>query len=182
MVPTLETERLLLRPIEIADAAQIQQLFPHWEIVKFLNKMVPWPYPADGALTFVRDGAVPAMERGDEWNWTIRLKSAPEQLIGCINLTKNGDTNRGFWLGLPWHGKGYMTEANDVVTEFWFETLDFDVLRVPKAVDNTASRRISVTQGMRVIREETREFVSGKHPSEVWEITQDEWRKRKRRS
>src|SRR6185312_658218 len=128
MVPTLETKRLILRRIEVADAPQIQRLFPQWEIVKYLNKFVPWPYPADGALTFVRDLAVPAMEQGDECNWTIRLKSEPEQVIGCINLTKKGDTNRGFWLGLPWHGHGYMTEANDVVTEFWFETLGFEVL------------------------------------------------------
>lgn len=29
-VPTLHTERLLLRPLELADAEAIQQLFPQW--------------------------------------------------------------------------------------------------------------------------------------------------------
>jgi hypothetical protein len=50
MIPEGTTERLLLRPLEIGDAAQIQELFPHWEIVRYLLNRVPWPYPPDGAL------------------------------------------------------------------------------------------------------------------------------------
>ena len=49
--PALCTERLLLRPLELADADAIQQLFPQWEVVRYLNALVPWPYPADGALS-----------------------------------------------------------------------------------------------------------------------------------
>ena len=44
----LHTPRLLLRPLQLSDAQQTQLLFPHWEIVKHLNAIVPWPYPADG--------------------------------------------------------------------------------------------------------------------------------------
>lgn len=179
MVPELQTSRLTLRPLTLGDAPQIQALFPRWEIVKYLNGKVPWPYPADGAVQFLARSALPGMQRGDEWSWSLRLKNKPEQLIGCINLVKGDELNRGFWLGLPWQGQGYMTEACDAVTEFWFETLGFERLRVPKAIDNTASRRISVHQGMRVVREEVRDFVSGKHRSEVWEITREEWRRQK---
>jgi ribosomal-protein-alanine N-acetyltransferase len=182
MVPELETPRLLLRPLELSDAARTQLLFPHWEIVRHLNAKVPWPYPPDGALAFYRDVALPGVARGDEWYWTLRLKGDPENLIGCIGVMKGSDTNRGFWLGIPWHGQGLMTEACDAVTEFWFETLDFPVLRVPKAVANTASRCISLRQGMRVVATEERDYVSGRHPSEIWEITQQEWRERKTKS
>ncbi len=181
MVPVLETKRLLLRPLELADAPQIQVLFPHWEIVKHLNNIVPWPYPADGSLKHIRDVTLPAIARGEDWGWSIRLKSEPEQIIGRISLYPKGENNRGFWMGIPWQGKGYMTEACDAATEFWFETLGFKVLRVPKAVDNTASRRISLHQGMRVIREEMRDFVIGRLPAEMWEITREEWRARKKK-
>ena len=75
--PALCTERLLLRPLELADADAIQQLFPQWEVVRYLNALVPWPYPADGALSFLRDMALPAMARGTEWHWTLRLRSNP---------------------------------------------------------------------------------------------------------
>lgn len=179
MTPELQTPRLLLRPLELRDAAQAQVLFPHWDMVRYLNGIVPWPYPSDGALTFYRDVALPAVARGEAWHWTLRLKNDPERLIGSISLTKGNDNNRGFWLGVPWQGQGPMSEACEVVTEYWFETLDFPLLRVPKSVANEASRRISLRQGMRVVGMEERDYVSGRHPSEIWEITQREWREGK---
>jgi ribosomal-protein-alanine N-acetyltransferase len=66
----LHTDRLALRPLQLFDAPQTQRLFPQWEIVKYLNSIVPWPYPADGAITYYRDVVLPAVERGDEWHWT----------------------------------------------------------------------------------------------------------------
>jgi len=74
-----------------------------------------------------------------------------------------------------------LTEACDAVTDFWFEVLKFPVLRVPKAITNLASRRISEKQGMRVVERMERDYVSGRLPSELWEITAEEWRARKRR-
>ena len=144
-----------------------------------MSKQVPWPYPPDGAYTFYRDVALPAVERGAAWHWTIRLKTSPDQLIGSIGLMKGENKNRGFWLGVPWQGQGLMSEACEAVTEYWFDTLKFPVLRVPKAVANVASRRISEMQGMRVVAVEEREFVSGHLPAEIWEITAEEWRARR---
>ena len=178
--PVLETARLILRPLEIADADQIQRIFPHWEVVKYLNDRVPWPYPPDGARRFLEDVALPAMARGDEWTWTIRPKTDPDRVIGGISLVKSEHENRGFWLGLAWHGQGLMTEAADAVTDFWFNTLKFPVLRVPKAIANASSRRVSEKQGMRVVAIIERGFVSGRLPAEVWEITAEEWKARRR--
>ena len=108
------------------------------------------------------------------------LRHDPDWIVGAINLTK-GENNRGFWLAPAWQGKGLMMEACDRVTDFWFTVLEFLVLRVPKAVDNTGSRRISEKQGMRVVVLEDRDYVSGRLPSEIWEITQEEWLARKRK-
>jgi RimJ/RimL family protein N-acetyltransferase len=74
MTPVLETARLWLRPLELADADQIQQIFPQWEIVRYLTAAVPWPYPSDGALTFCRDEALPAVARGESWAWIEPLR------------------------------------------------------------------------------------------------------------
>src|SRR5271168_999092 len=171
----LHTDRILLRPLQLADALQTQRLFPHWEIVKHLNAIVPWPYPDDGAFIFYREVALPAIERGDEWHWTLRLKESPEQHIGVIALHDNKLDNRGFWLGLPWHGRGLMTEAVIAVNDFWFDVLGFPLLRTPKAVGNLTSRRISEKTGMRMVATEQRNFVSGRFACEIWEITADEW-------
>jgi [ribosomal protein S5]-alanine N-acetyltransferase len=176
IIPSLETPRLQLRPLELEDAAQTQALFPQWEIVRYLATVVPWPYPADGALTYYRDQALPEMARGDEWHWSLRLKNAPDQLIGCISLMRRENHNRAFWLGLPWQRRGLMTEAVDVVTDYWFDELRFPLLRAPKAIANTASRRISEKSGMRVVAVEERDYVGGRFLSEIWEITAEEWR------
>jgi [ribosomal protein S5]-alanine N-acetyltransferase len=182
MTPTLQTPRLILRPLELADAEQAQVLFPHWEIVRYIRNALPWPYPADGAYNFYRDVTLPAVARGEEWPWTLRLKSAPDQLIGAISLFRSETDNRGFWLGLPWQRQGLMTEACSAVTDYWFNVLKFPVLRIPKAIANVGSRRISEKQGMRVIAREDRDYVSGRLPSEIWEITAEEWRQRKNAS
>jgi RimJ/RimL family protein N-acetyltransferase len=176
MTPPLETPRLLLRPLSIEDAEQVQVIFPHWELVKHLAAQVPWPFPDDGVVTYYRDVALPAIARGDAWNWTLRHKSAPAQIIGAIDLHR-GEVNRGFWLSHPWHGQGLMTEAAEAVTDFWFNTLGFPVLRVPKAIDNVTSRRISEKQGMRVVATYEKDFVCGRLPAETWEITAEEWRR-----
>jgi ribosomal-protein-alanine N-acetyltransferase len=73
-----------------------------------------------------------------------------------------------------------MTEASTAVTDYWFETLDRPVLRAPTAVANVASRRISERSGMRLIEITEWNFVSGRLPAEIWEITQQEWRERRR--
>jgi threonine dehydratase/RimJ/RimL family protein N-acetyltransferase len=179
MTPTLETKRLILRPLAIEDADQVQILFPQWEIVRHLNAVVPWPYPPDGARTFFRDVALPAMARGDEWIWTIRPNGDPDRIIGSIGLKRSDDENRGFWLDPAWQGQGLMTEAANAVTDFWFDTLKFPVLRVPKAVANTASRRVSEKQGMRVVAVMERDYVSGRAQAEIWEVTAHEWRARR---
>jgi [ribosomal protein S5]-alanine N-acetyltransferase len=175
MLPTLETPRLILRPLELADAGEIQRLFPQWEIVRHLDAMVPWPYPPDAAMRFLSEVALPAQARGEQWNWTLRLRQSPEQLIGSVRLNRGESKNRGFWLGLPWHGQGLMTEAVAVTSDFWFDVLGFPVLRVTKAAANIASRRISEKTGMRLIGTTEKDYVCGRLSTEIWEITAGEW-------
>lgn len=175
MQPTLYTSRLILRPLTLDDAEAIQRQFPHWEVVRYLNALVPWPFPADGARTYLEQTALPAMARGEEWHWSIRLKSAPEQMVGNINLSDEQDDNRGFWLGPQWQGQGLMSEASAAVTAYWFEVLKRPVLRVPKAAPNLRSRRISERTGMRLIRTGEGEFVEGRSPRDIWEMTREEW-------
>ncbi|MGR3885804.1 GNAT family N-acetyltransferase [Pseudomonas sp. 1152_12] len=175
MQPTLFTAKLILRPLTLADAEAIQQQFAQWEVVRYLNAEVPWPYPADGARRYLEQVALPAMARGEQWHWSIRLTSAPEQLIGNISLMDQEDDNRGFWLGPQWQGQGLMTEACAAVTEYWFEVLKRPLMRVPKAAPNVGSRRISERTGMRLIRTDEGQFVEGSFLRDIWEMTREEW-------
>jgi [ribosomal protein S5]-alanine N-acetyltransferase len=178
VIPALQTTRLLLRPLALEDAPAIQEQFARWEIVRHLASRVPWPYPADGALTFVRDVALPGMARGESWHWSLRLREEPSQLIGVATLQRGDRENRGIWVGSPWQRRGLASEASRELERFWFEVLGFPVLRISKAVLNAASRRLSERAGMRVVAVGEAEFVSGRLPEELWELTAEAWRAR----
>jgi ribosomal-protein-alanine N-acetyltransferase len=175
MTASLETPRLLLRPLELAAAAQVQPLFAQWEIVQHLNAKVPWPFPEDGVLIYYRDFALPAIARGEEWHWTLRLRESPGEIVGSIGVMQ-AEINRGFWLARQWQGRGLMTEAVVAVNDYWFDVLGFPILRTTKAVANVASRRISEKTGMRIVAAGESDYVCGRLPSETWEITAEEWR------
>ncbi len=49
---------------------------------------------------------------------------------------------------------------------------------VPKAAANTPSRRISERQGMLLVETKESDYVSGRLPTEIWEITLEEWKAR----
>jgi ribosomal-protein-alanine N-acetyltransferase len=180
VIPILETRRLTLRPLDLSDIDAVQEVFPRFEIVQFMSRMIPWPYPADGALTFIRDVAIPKMKEGTAWHWSIRPVEAPDRLIGIISLMDEPDNNRGFWLVPEWWGLGLTTEAASAVTDYWFETLGRSVLRVWKATANIQFRRISESAGMRIIASEDRDYVSGRLPADLWEIAREEWRATRR--
>ncbi|CNJ01272.1 Uncharacterised protein [Yersinia frederiksenii] len=175
---SLSTDRLLLLPLTLQDAEQIQQRFPVWDVVKYLAaSCVPWPYPPDGGLTFVRDIALPKIQEGRGFFWSIRLKTAPDTLIGVINLTCDTEDHRGFWLSPEWQGQGLVSEASIAVTRFWFIQLARPFLRVTKAAPNQASAAISRKNGMQLIGMEERDYVGGHFSTEIWGISREEWLK-----
>jgi hypothetical protein len=68
----------------------------------------------------------------------------PAQHIGCISLMM-GKHNRGLArIALAAQGSAasrMISEAVEVVTDYWFDELGFQLLRAPKAIADTASRR-----------------------------------------
>ncbi|CAI0807940.1 GNAT family N-acetyltransferase [Serratia grimesii] len=177
-IPVLVSARLVLRPLERADAGDIQHLFPRWEIVRHMTSKIPWPYPEGAALEFINHVALPAMAAGTGWFWSIRRQEDERHLIGVINLSLGDGSNRGFWLAQEWQRQGLMTEASQIVTDYWFNVLGQAVLRVPKAKNNLASRRISKHSGMRVISTKENDYVGGRMLTEIWEITRAQWNAR----
>ncbi|MCW2254193.1 RimJ/RimL family protein N-acetyltransferase [Providencia alcalifaciens] len=109
------------------------------------------------------------------WFWTIRRKKDPSVMIGLIYLKNKQDDNRGFWLVPELQGQGYMTEACNIVTDFWFNTLNKKVLRVFKATANEASKRMSINMSMRRVDVVKKFLIEGELDCDIWELTKQEW-------
>ncbi len=175
--PVLHTPRLVLRPVRTKDAPVIQRRFPKWEVVRWLDAKVPWPYPADGAATFVAL-CLEEMTRGAKSHWAIVPRTGPADLIGMINLWPDDGSaqgQRGFWLDPEFHGQGLMTEAADRVTDYAFRKLGWPCLWLSNAQENHASRRIKEKQGARLVDLMIGQAVSGQVSQMVWLLTRQDW-------
>jgi len=178
-LPIFETERLILKGLSIEDAPNYQKHFADYEVIQHLSTRVPWPYPEDGALKFIKDFVLPNQGKG-RWAWGIFLKSNPQELIGCVELFESITTeNRGFWLGRKFWGKGYMTEAVVPVMDYAFNHLAFDKMILANALGNDRSRRIKEKTLGRFIGTKPFKFVGSQYSeSEFWEVTKEEWNNR----
>lgn len=177
-LPVFETPRLTLKAVTLEDTASYQKYFNNYEVIGHLAQHVPWPYPADGVVQFL-NMFLPRQGKTD-WLWGIYEKQNPKDLIGVVHLWREGrPEHRGFWLGQPFWGKGYMTEAVTPVMDYAFDHLGFDKLVFANAVGNTKSRRIKEKTGARLIDVNPAKFVNPNYTHhEVWELTKDEWKSR----
>jgi RimJ/RimL family protein N-acetyltransferase len=179
--PVLETERLILRPIALRDAAAIQAHFPDWELVKHLHAGIPWPSPADGAEASVRQ-ALEETARGVRFHWAITLKDGDDELIGRIDLWPfDGVTRdmRGFYLARAYWGRGLITEAAEAVTDYALRVLEWPFLYLTNAEVNLASHRVKAKQGATLIAREPAAYMAGEFLREVWLLTREDWLERR---
>jgi RimJ/RimL family protein N-acetyltransferase len=142
----IETRRLILRPVVLQDAGPIFALFANWEVVRTLSTP-PWPYTEEHARQFI--GAVSS---GAEAAFAI-LQA--DTLIGGISvrlrpasdLQRWAGPNIGYWIGEPYWGNGYMTEAARGFIRFIFEVCDCDSIFSGAFVENAASLRVQAKLG-----------------------------------
>ncbi len=177
-IPAFETERLILRGVTLEDAPSYKKNFVDYEVIRYLNHSIPWPYPEDGVEFFLKDMVLPHQGRS-QWLWGIFLKSSPTEVIGGVHLISEGKPeHRGFWLARKHWGQGIMTEAVKPVMDYAFEDLRFEKMIFANAVGNIASRRIKEKTGARFMGVEPAKFVDPVYTEhELWELTKEEWLK-----
>ena len=131
--PVLQTRRLILRPMALLDAPAIQRHFNNWNIIRNLTSVVPWPYPDDGAETFIRLQPENIAAGEEIYHWVLTLRSGDGNAIGHIHFRPGANSpkgNRGFWLAEPYWNRGLMTEAITAVNDFAFLTLGLESFHV----------------------------------------------------
>lgn len=140
------TERLLLRPGWSEDAPALCEAIRDQGIVSNLAT-APWPYQLSDAEAFL------ARERGpNEVACLIflRTRRAPK-LIGGIGFGRmpDGGHEFGYWIGRPYWGLGFATEAGRAVIDIARHGLRLKRLEAGHFLDNPASGRVLRKLGFR---------------------------------
>ncbi|HJZ20655.1 MAG TPA: GNAT family N-acetyltransferase [Bradyrhizobium sp.] len=178
ITPTLQTLRLILRPLALSDAPAIQRHFNNWNIIQYLSTVVPWPYPDDGAEAFIRL-QLEKIAAGEEIHcWMLVLRSGDGEGIGNVHFRPRADTpkgNRGFWLAEPYWNRGLMTEAVTAVNDFAFRILGIESYYVCNAASNEASRRVKQKTGAELVGNIELPHHNGQSRAEKWRVTRENW-------
>jgi [ribosomal protein S5]-alanine N-acetyltransferase len=183
-LPVLETGRLRLRKLALADAADVFAYAADPEVARF----VTW-----GAHDSIQDSIAflnmvkQKYGNGQIAEWGIAEKSTG-RIIGTCGFTwvrpEHGKGEIGYALAQTHWRKGLMTEAVDAVIQYGFDTLNLNRIEARCKVDNKGSERVMQKCGMKcegTFRQTM--VVKGEYIDlKMYAILRDEWEQRKRSS
>jgi RimJ/RimL family protein N-acetyltransferase len=135
-ISVLETKRLALRMPRLGDAKAMVALANDRRIAENTAR-IPHPYKladAENFITGTNKGLADAV-------FLITLRG--DTVIGACGVTALDDqAELGYWLGVPYWGKGYATEALHALIDYAFTDLGHEALNAGARVTNPASRRV----------------------------------------
>lgn len=147
--PTLRTQRLILRPFSLDDAARVQQLAGAREVYA-TTLTVPHPYEDGMSEGWI---ASHASQFYSGKGVTLAVTLAEDGLlIGAVALGAVPQHQRaelGYWIGVPYWNNGYCTEAAIAVIQYGFEQLGLHKITSRYLAGNPASERVMMKAGMK---------------------------------
>lgn len=170
--PVLVTERLVLRPPHRDDFEEIVELANDRRIADMLGRM-PHPYGAREAQDFLRG---PDERTGAGCTYAVAL-AGNGAFIGCAGLdaTPRG-LELGYWIGRPYWGRGYATEAAHALVDLAFRVTPIDRLHASCRVINAASRGVIHKCGFQYAGQGMLDSASAGHvPVERYALDRKTW-------
>lgn len=147
--PPLRASRLALRGFRMADAPVVVALAGDTEVARnTLN--IPHPYERGDAEAWIASHP-DQLERRQAVTYAVTV-ARDEQLVGAVGLIIDTDHERaelGYWIGRPYWGNGYATEAARALVNWGFETLQLHRIHASHFPRNPASGRVLEKLGMR---------------------------------
>jgi RimJ/RimL family protein N-acetyltransferase len=136
-IPVLETKRLALRAPRLEDAKTVAALANDRRIAENTAR-IPHPYRLADAEGFIAG----ANKTVSDALFLVTLHDGT--IAGACGLMQTADETPelGYWLGVPYWGKGYATEALHALVDYAFADLGHDALQAGARVTNPASRRV----------------------------------------
>ena len=132
------SERLLLRPGWIEDAAEVTARIADEAIVRNLAR-VPWPYREEHAVFWLSARKEPKLPT---FLLTLPHEGGAPIIGSCgLHASPSGEAEIGYWIARDWWGQGFATEAVRAVLSIAC-TLGHRRIVGRHAADNPASGRV----------------------------------------
>lgn len=160
--PTLETKRLILRPLSLND---VEHIYKSWTSDPDVAKYMIWDLheSISDTLAWVKQ-EVEAIDSDDNYTWGMVLKENNE-LFGTIGLTRKNNSETfsfGYNIMKSYWRNGYTTEAGRTVLSFAQNTLGIKKFFCRHATENIASMKVMTKLGFIYSNDSTYESFSGK--------------------
>jgi RimJ/RimL family protein N-acetyltransferase len=130
-----------LEPIRPEHAGAVQRLARDPLVTATTN--LPEPYPDDGAAWWIAD-LLPRQAAGREHAFAMRADEG--DVAGVVGLADvqgpGGSAELGYWVGVPYWGRGYATAASVLAVDFAFAALGLAEVNAYPLRENAASRRV----------------------------------------
>ena len=146
--PDLKTERLLLRRFHLDDASEVQRLAGNFNVSK-MTLNIPYPYKPGMAEEWISS-------HQEAWKEKTRVayaivKLEPHHMLGAISLVRidGSEGELGYWIGEPFWGMGYCTEAASELIRFSFQEMGLNKITSEHLTSNPASGKVMEKAGMR---------------------------------
>jgi len=146
-IPTLTTERLLLRPFSAADAGPLQQILSDKVVLRYMPTTEPPDRRRVGRLIEQQLGHWAEHQFG--W-WAVERRAEPG-LIGWCGLThlpETGQDEVAYLFGRAYWGRGYASEAARASLEFGFAQRDLKQIIGLTHPENVASQNVLKKLGL----------------------------------
>ena len=157
----LQTKRLQLRAIAPGDAKELWPLMSDPRLTTFLA----WePHKSVEETERMIHALMESQESGKGFHWVVIHAGKIIGIVSLIDVRRKhrcwtlNRTELAYWIGLPYQGKGFATEAAAAIMEFGFTRLNFHKMRVYHAADNPPSGRTIEKLGFRFVGEERDSF------------------------
>lgn len=150
----IKTKRLILRPPRASDADVIQAVLSNFEISRFLSR-VDHPFPAGSAASWISRNQSTEIAA----DATFALFDHADQFCGvaAFDLDAGSATPElGYYLDVPYWGKGLMSEAANAALAWLFSNSDVQKVNSGAYTFNPASLAVQYKLGFKDVRIENR--------------------------
>ena len=148
LIPTLDTERLILRPFGLADAADVQRLAGDRSIADTtLN--IPHPYKDGMAQEWISKHQSDFDQgKGVTFAITRRTDALLTGAMSLMSMATGHQAELGYWIGRPYWNQGFCTEAGKTILGYAFSELRLVRVHSNHFTRNPASGRVMLKLGM----------------------------------